>query len=90
MLGGMLTKDRKPPDGFSDWDSFYEHGAREILPKLERAPSPCDHVRQRCTWCGYHDVCIHATECRCAVTSIVSAALPGRVITLPRRRLETL
>ena len=38
MLGGMLTKDRKPPDGFSDWDSFYEHGAREILPKLERAP----------------------------------------------------
>ena len=42
MLGGMLTKDRKPPDGFSDWDSFYEHGAREILPKLERAPS---HVR---------------------------------------------
>ena len=44
MLGGMLTKDRKPPDGFSDWDSFYEHGAREILPKLERAPSPYDHV----------------------------------------------
>lgn len=39
MLGGMLTKDRKPPDGFSDWDSFYEHGAREILPKLERALS---------------------------------------------------
>lgn len=44
MLGGMLTKDRKPPDGFSDWDSFYEHGAREILPKLEPR-SPAVHVR---------------------------------------------
>ena len=59
MLGGMLTKDRKPPDGFSDWDSFYEHGAREILPKLERAPSPYDHVRQRAALRGRHgDVCI--------------------------------
>jgi len=83
MLGGMLTKDRKPPDGFSDWDSFYEHGAREILPKLERAPS---HVRDvvNTTRRAFEQASGGKTP---TVADLVAAIHPVTALTAPRRAL---